>query len=78
MKVIAEMSKAEYQADIPQYITYGPTNSKAYETGKIDDALSRNLPSHPDNASKLLAISQEWYAKWEKIGSEMYVDMMTE
>ena len=27
MKVIAEMSKAEYQADIPQYITYGPTNS---------------------------------------------------
>ena len=61
-----------------KYITYGPTNSKAYDTGKIDDALSRNLPSHPDNASKLLAISQEWYAKWEKIGSEMYVDMMTE
>ena len=78
MKVIAEMSKAEYQADIPQYITYGPTNSKAYETGKIDAELSMNLPSHPDNASKLLPISQEWYAKWEKIGSEMYTDMMTE
>ena len=78
MKVIAEMSKAEYQANIPQYITYGPTNSKAYETGKIDDALSMNLPSHPDNASKLLAVNQEWYAKWEKIGSEMYIDMMTE
>ncbi len=78
MKVIAEMSKAEYQANIPQYITYGPTNSKAYETGKIDDALSMNLPSHPDNASKLLPINQEWYAKWEKLGSEMYVDMMTE
>jgi len=78
MKVIAEMSKAEYQADIPQYITYGPTNSMAYQTGKIDDALAMNLPSHPDNASKLLPINQEWYAKWEKIGSEMYTDMMTE
>ena len=78
MKVIAKMSEAEYQANIPQYITYGPTNSKAYETGKIDDALARMLPSHPDNAANLLPINQEWYAKWEKIGSEMYVDMMTE
>ena len=78
MKVIAEMSKPQYQANIPQYITYGPTNSKAYETGKIDAELSKSLPSHPDNASKLLPINQEWYAKWEKIGSEMYTDMMTE
>ena len=78
MKVIAEMSKPQYQADIPQYITYGPTNSKAYETGKIDAELAKSLPSHPDNASKLLPINQEWYAQWEKIGSEMYTDMMTE
>jgi len=78
MRVIAEMSKAEYQADIPQYITYGPTNSKAYATGKIDATLARNLPSHPDNASNLLPINTEWYAKWEKIGSEMYQDMITE
>ena len=78
MKVIAEMSKPEYQADIPQYITYGPTNSAAYDTGKINAELAMNLPSHPDNASKLLPINQEWYAKWEKIGSEMYTDMMTE
>ncbi len=78
MKVIAKMSEAEYQANIPQYITYGPTNSKAYETGKIDESLALMLPSHPDNASNLLPINQEWYAKWEKIGSEMYVDMMTE
>ena len=78
MQVIAEMSKAEYQANIPQYITYGPTNSKAYDTGKIDEALARKLPSHPDNAGNLLPINQEWYAKWEKTASEMYQDMMTE
>ncbi len=78
MKVIAEMSKAEHQANIPQYITYGPTNSDAYKTGKIDAALSKNLPSHPDNAKSMLPTSQEWYAKWEKKASEMYQDMMTE
>ena len=78
MSVIAEMSKPEYQADIPQYITYGPTNTLAYETGKIDADLAASLPSHPDNASQLLPISQEWYAKWEKTASEMYTDMMTE
>ena len=73
------MSKAEYQADIPQYITYGPTNSKAYETGKIDDALSRNqcrpirttLPScWPSTRSGT--------PSGRRSGSEMYVDMMTE
>lgn len=78
MTVIAEMSKGQYQADIPQYITYGPTNTTAYDTGKIDASLAASLPSHPDNASKLLPINQEWYAKWEKMASEMYTDMMTE
>ncbi len=78
MKVIAEMSKGKYQANIPQYITYGPTNSTAYDTGKIDDELAQNLPSHPNNAGNLLAIDQKWYAKWEKTASEMYQDMMTE
>ena len=78
MRVIAEMSKAEFQVNLPKYITYGPTNSKVYQTGKIDDALARRLPSHPDNVPGMLPISQEWYAKWEKVASEMYQDMITE
>ena len=69
MKVIAEMSKPEYQADIPQYITYGPDQLQGlrHRQDRFDE-LAMNLPSHPDNASKLLPISQEWYAKWEKVG----------
>ena len=78
MKVIAEMSKPEIQVNLPKYITYGPTNTNTYKLGKIDDALARSLPSHPDNARKMLPISQEWYAKWEKVASERYQDMITE
>ena len=78
MRVIAEMSKPEIQVNLPKYITYGPTNADTYKLGKIDDALARSLPSHPDNARKMLPVSQEWYAKWEKTASEMYQDMLTE
>lgn len=78
MRVIAEMSKAEFQVNLPKYITYGPTNASVYDTGQVDESVARQLPSHPDNARKLLPVSQEWYAKWEKLGSEMYQDMLTE
>lgn len=78
MRVIAEMSKAEYQVNLPKYITYGPTNSRAHQLGEIDPAVERKLPSHPENVRLMLPISQEWYAKWEKTASEMYQDMITE
>ncbi len=78
MEFLAEISKAEYQANLPEYITYGPTNKAAYEIGKIDDAVSRLLPSHPDNAAMQLPINIEWYAKWETVASEKYQEMLTE
>ncbi|WP_282605242.1 ABC transporter substrate-binding protein [Pelagibius sp. Alg239-R121] len=78
MKFLAEISKAEYQANLPNYITYGPTNKKAYEIGKIDDAVARKLPSHPDNASLQLPVDIDWYAKFEQKASAMYQDLVTE
>ena len=78
MAFLAEISKAEYQANLPKYITYGPTNKAAYDLGKIDEATARALPSHPDNAALQLPVSLDWYAKWETIASEMYEEMLTE
>ncbi len=78
MQLIGEMSKAEVQVNLPKYITYGPTNAGVYDLGQIADAVARKLPTHPDNARLLLPVSQQWYAKWEKIASEMYQDMLTE
>lgn len=78
MAFLAEISKAEYQANLPNYITYGPTNKAAYDLGTIDEATAKALPSHPDNAAKQLPVDIEWYAKWETIAAEMYEEMLTE
>lgn len=78
MAFLAEISKPEYQDDLPKYITYGPTNKAAYATGEIDAATAAMLPSSPDNAAVQLPVSLEWYAKWETIAAEMYQEMITE
>ncbi|MFK7996528.1 MAG: ABC transporter substrate-binding protein [Granulosicoccus sp.] len=78
MEFLAEISMAEYQDDLPKYITYGPTNKAAYETGEIDAATAAALPSSPQNAALQLPVSLDWYAKWESIAEEMYQEMLTE
>lgn len=78
MAFLAEISKPEYQDDLPKYITYGPTNKAAYDTGVIDAATAAALPSSPANAALQLPVSLEWYAKWETIAAEMYEEMLTE
>lgn len=78
MKFLAEISKPEYQDDLPKYITYGPTNRAAYETGVIDAATAAALPSSPANAAKQVPVSLDWYAKWQAIAAEMYEEMLTE
>ncbi|MAQ82627.1 polyamine ABC transporter substrate-binding protein [Psychromarinibacter halotolerans] len=78
MEFLAEISKPEYQDDLPKYITYGPTNKLAYDTGEITDEVAAGLPSSPENAAMQLPISLEWYAEWETIAAEMYAEMLTE
>lgn len=78
MEFLAEISKPEYQDDLPKYITYGPTNKAAYETGEITPEIAAMLPSSPENAAKQLPVSLDWYAKWETAAAEMYQEMLTE
>ena len=78
MEFLNEISKPEYQDDLPKYITYGPTNKAAYDTGEITTEVAMGLPSSPDNAAMQLPVSLDWYAKWETIAAEMYQEMMTE
>ncbi|MBC8792486.1 MAG: spermidine/putrescine ABC transporter substrate-binding protein [Tagaea sp. CACIAM 22H2] len=78
MKFLAEISKPQYQAEFTKYITYGPTNKKAYELGTIDAAYARRLPSHPDNAARQLTINLDWYIKNEAAAAQAYENMLTE
>ncbi len=78
MEFLNEISKPEYQDDLPKYITYGPTNKAAYDTGEITADVAAGLPSSPDNAAKQIPVSLDWYAEWETIAAEMYQEMLTE
>jgi len=78
MAFLAEISKPEYQDDLPKYITYGPTNEAAFGTGVIDAATAASLPSAPKNVALQVPVSLEWYAKWETRAAEMYEEMLTE
>ena len=78
MKFLAEISKPQYQAEFTKYITYGPTNKKAYELGTIEAAYAKRLPSHPENAAKQLTINLDWYIKHEAAAATAYQNMLTE
>lgn len=78
MKFLAEISKAKYQANLPKYITYGPTNKQAYDIGKISKKVAETLPSYPANAALQLPLDLSWYAKYEKKAAAMYQDMLLE
>lgn len=78
MKFLAEMSKPTYQAEFTKYITYGPTDKRAYGLGTIPADYAKRLPSHPDNAAKQLTVDLDWYIKNEEKASAAYQNMLTE
>jgi putative spermidine/putrescine transport system substrate-binding protein len=78
MRFLAEIVKPAYQAEFTKYITYGPTNKKAYDLGIIDAAYAKRLPSHPDNVAKQIPINLDWYIKNEARAAELYQNMQTE
>jgi len=78
MKFLAEISKAEYQANLPFHITYGPTNKKAYEVTTASKELIESLPSHPKNVPLMLPVSLDFYAQHRTEALEMYMELMSE
>ncbi|MBX2839295.1 MAG: ABC transporter substrate-binding protein [Gammaproteobacteria bacterium] len=78
MKFLAEVSKAEYQANLPFHITYGPTNKKAYEITTAPKELIESLPSHPNNVPKMVPVSLDWYAEHRNEALELYMELLSE
>ncbi len=78
MKFLAEVSKAEYQANLPFHITYGPTNKGAYDITTAPKELIEALPSHPKNVPLMLPVSLDWYAKNRVKALELYMELLSE
>lgn len=77
-KFLAEMTKAEFQANLPKYISYGPANKRSFDVGKIEADLAKKLPTSPENFEKQILIDLDWYAKWESQAAVWYQEMITE
>jgi len=78
MKFLNEISKAEYQANLPFHITYGPTNQKAYEITTAPKELIEALPSHPKNVPMMLPVSLDFYAQHRTEALELYMELLSE
>jgi putative spermidine/putrescine transport system substrate-binding protein len=51
--------KAEYQKDLPKYVSYGVTNAKA--TAMVDPAFLEELPSAPKNMANVQSIDDQFW-----------------
>ena len=78
MKLIGEMTKPIYQANLTKYIAYGPTNMEAFEIGVITPEVAASLPSSPANAKIQFVSDAEWWREHGARAEEMFDEMMTE
>ncbi len=68
MKAINLFVSPELQANLPQYVRYGPINQKAYETGKITPEMAKGLNTAPENFKQQLVLNKAW---WVDNGQKM-------
>lgn len=61
MKLIAQIMQPESQATLATLIPYSPVNAKAYELPIITPELAARLPTSPQNISKVVAVSPQWW-----------------
>lgn len=63
MEALAMMLAPEQQANMPQYINYGPTTSLAFDLGIITDEQVAISPSAPDNLAVQVITDADWWAE---------------
>ncbi|WP_181166035.1 MULTISPECIES: ABC transporter substrate-binding protein [unclassified Mesorhizobium] len=72
MRFLTEMSKAEYQKDLPNYYPTAPANMKAYELGGYPPEKVATMASAPDNVAVQYAVDPEFWAQYGAWASEAY------
>lgn len=61
MKVLSRLLAPDIQANLPQYIDYGPINPKAFATGKISPAVAKAINSSPENGKLQVTVDDAWW-----------------
>lgn len=72
MKAIHYFVSPDFQANLPQYVPYGPVNLKAFETGKITPELLATSNSLPENLAKQVIQDKLYWAEHGQRSQEMW------
>jgi putative spermidine/putrescine transport system substrate-binding protein len=72
MRFLKEMSKPEYQKDLPNTFATAPANMKAYDLAKYPPEQIATMSSAPANVAVQYAVNPEFWAKYATWASEAY------
>ncbi len=78
MQAINLFLTADQQANLPQYVPYGPVNTKAYETGKISEDMLEYANSTPENLAKQVIQNKAYWAENGQAAQEQWDAFMQE
>ncbi|MCA1971350.1 MAG: ABC transporter substrate-binding protein [Caenispirillum sp.] len=68
MQAIAKFVSPEQQAEITKHISYGPVNTKAFDTGRISEEAAQKINTAPQNMDKQVVVDADW---WGEHGARM-------
>jgi len=77
MEALAIMLAPEQQAQLPQYINYGPTTSLAFDVGVITEEQAARSPSAPQNLAVQAIVDADYWAENRQAVQERWDAFMT-
>lgn len=63
MELVNLLLSPDYQANLPQYIPYGPMNADAFKTGKITPEQAETIVTSDANRARQLTIDARYWAE---------------
>ncbi|WP_080646608.1 ABC transporter substrate-binding protein [Rhizobium leguminosarum] len=72
MRFLQEMSKAQYQAHLPDSFATAPANLKAFDVAGYSPEVLATMASAPKNVPLQYAVDPAWWAKYGTWASEEY------
>ena len=76
MKTINSFLDPQFQADLMNYVPYGPVNQDAYKTGKISKDMMDRANTSPENYKKQVVQNKEYWAAHGQESQERWDQFM--
>lgn len=78
MRLINHLLDPKYQANLPDYIPYGPMNQDAFKLGLISPEKAANVVTSSDNITKQLILNAPYWAEHETEAQTKWDSVMME